>query len=129
MGTRTAGYGWMVTYDHIADDTVAAPSNSNAKGMQGPHDIAPDVVARLEAAAKARGRKAAVNADPDIKWFRMYDDDGEVYYTGAFLALPGYDGYEEGFEPLEDFGTPNAGAVRIDYLTWDEDGEAVWSTL
>lgn len=41
------------------------------------------------------------------KAFRMYDDDGELYYSGRII------GEYEGLEPLEDYGTPNAGATEI----------------
>lgn len=40
--------------------------------------------------------------------FKMYDDDGELYYSG--YAKPDAD-----FDPLDDFGMPNAGCTRIDY--------------
>lgn len=39
--------------------------------------------------------------------FRMYDADGELYYQGYIC------GDYSGFEPLDDFGTPNAGATDI----------------
>lgn len=41
------------------------------------------------------------------KGFRMYDADGVLYYEG-FIC-----GDFCGFEPLDDFGTPNAGATDI----------------
>jgi hypothetical protein len=40
--------------------------------------------------------------------FKMYDDDGELYYEGYSLA--GSD-----FGPLWDFGMPNAGCTGIKY--------------
>ncbi len=40
--------------------------------------------------------------------FEMRDDDGEVYYRGFLLG-------GNGFEPLDDFGRPNAGATDIYY--------------
>lgn len=40
--------------------------------------------------------------------FKMYDDDGELYYSG--LAKLNAD-----FDPLDDFGTPNAGCTEIRY--------------
>lgn len=53
------------------------------------------------------------NLDPEIKHnrahFVMKDDDGETYYEGEIY------GDYDGFEPLDDFGTPNAGATRIFY--------------
>lgn len=50
--------------------------------------------------------------------FRMYDDDGELYYSG--WAKP-----DTEFDPLEDFGTPNAGCTSISYyshtkLIWEQ---------
>jgi hypothetical protein len=39
----------------------------------------------------------------------MKDDDGITYYEGEIY------GDYDGFEPLDDFGTPNAGAVSIWY--------------
>ena len=42
--------------------------------------------------------------------FSMYDDDGNCYYEGMIY------GDFDGFEPLEDFGMPNAGctAMKLD---------------
>jgi len=39
--------------------------------------------------------------------FAMYDDDHEFYYEGMIY------GDYNGFEPLDDFGRPNAGATQI----------------
>ena len=63
---------------------------------------------------------AEVRAHPDRARFRMYDDDGIHYYSGLIVEDPD----ASGFEPLEDFGMPNAGCTRIDYL---EGGK--WQTL
>ena len=41
--------------------------------------------------------------------FKMYDDDQELYYTGRIV------GDYDGFEPMDDFGTPNAGCTGIMY--------------
>jgi len=41
--------------------------------------------------------------------FVIKDDDGETYYEGDIY------GEYSGFEPLDDFGTPNAGASAIFY--------------
>jgi len=41
--------------------------------------------------------------------FKMYDDDGNLYYSGLMSEECGIEG-----DPLMDFGTPNAGAVRLD---------------
>lgn len=41
--------------------------------------------------------------------FQMFDDDGEHYYLGRII------GDYDGFEPLDDFGMPNAGCTIIKY--------------
>lgn len=42
--------------------------------------------------------------------FRLYDDDGTLFYSGRMSDDC------EGHEPLYDFGMPAAGAVRLDML-------------
>ena len=68
------------------------------------------------------GKEGPWNADTTLtaepERFRMKDDDGIVYYKGVIY------GDYEGFEPLDDFGMPNAGCVVIEYMT---DGE--WKML
>lgn len=49
--------------------------------------------------------------------FRMLDDDEEVYYEG-------YTSISSSFDPLDDFGMPNAGCTDIQYR---ENGE--WKSL
>lgn len=43
--------------------------------------------------------------------FKMFDDDGMLYYSGYVKPDPD----QEGFEPLDDYGTPNAGCTEIQY--------------
>ena len=45
------------------------------------------------------------------KRFSMYDDDGGLCYEGVFVG----DDDATGFEPLEEFGMPNAGCTEIRY--------------
>ena len=47
-----------------------------------------------------------------IHHFKMYDDDGELYYSG-------YSNDDSSFNPLDDYGTPNAGATEIRYKVKD----------
>ena len=84
-------YGGIITVDFISSGGRPG-TNSNAIGMVGPRDCSFDISEILK-----KGKK-----------FRMYDDDGELYYEGYLL-------HGDGFEPLDDFGTPNAGAVDIKY--------------
>jgi hypothetical protein len=52
--------------------------------------------------------------------FRMYDDDGILCYEGASNDSES----EAGFDPLDDYGTPNFGCTEIRYLR-----EGEWVTL
>ena len=59
----------------------------------------------------AEDKQGPKGLDPAIKdnsaTFAMYDDDGELYYKGVIY------GDYSGFEPLDDFGTWNAGCTEI----------------
>jgi hypothetical protein len=109
-------YAWVIDTDHLDGDESADA------GTSGPRDAPSVLLARL--------------ANGDGRRFRTYDDDGELYYSGRFLAaddpspvVPGKERPvndllgEDAFGPLDDFAMPNAGAVRIDYLStrgsWD----------
>ncbi len=83
---RKARYRWKITRDRLEDD----PKYSD-KGVEGPRNLDEDLTTNA-----AR--------------FSMYDDDGVCYYEGMIY------GDYDGFEPLDDFGTPNAGctAIKVD---------------
>lgn len=87
-------YGWMITEDHV-DGRI---------GVRGPRNC-PYTPEEIEAKGKE---------------FRLYDGDGELYYEGKIVM----DDNCSGFEPLDDYGMPNAGATDIRYLQG-----AVWRTL
>lgn len=109
-------YGWVITADHLAEPGAEPGSwAENAATVMGPRAISPTLADRLRA---GEGRT-----------FRLYDDDGELYYSGRIVfvdrsaengdpnavsvlssSLP-----DEAFGPLYDFGMPNAGAVEIRY--------------
>ena len=92
-----ASYGWIITRDRLH----TAESKENRKGVAGPRNIHPDT---LDALKKGKGER-----------FRMLDDDRNVYYEGLFIEVEGREACEGGFEPLDDFGTPDAGCVLIQY--------------
>tara|TARA_R110000803_G_scaffold59101_4_gene117467 strand:- start:3539 stop:3823 length:285 start_codon:yes stop_codon:yes gene_type:complete len=71
---------------------VIGENDSTECGLVGPHNLGGEFGAN-----KAR--------------FRMYDDDGNPIYEGYIT------GDFDGFEPLDDFGTPNAGCTAIKYLS------------
>lgn len=69
-------YGFIIDVDLIADPEYPPATNCNAAGVVGPRDIDPAVCSSLEAGC---GRR-----------FRLYDDDGELYYEGRYIG-PGWD--------------------------------------
>lgn len=103
--TFMSGYCWNITADHVDEDAF--------KRTVGPWN----------------GDESLLKLEPANKWgeagtrqFKMYDDDGNLYYEGIIGYTSEYADRAEslGFEPLDDYGMPNAGAVRIDYKEGDE---------
>lgn len=122
--TPAPTYAWVVDADLLYNDDPSI--GRNEAGTFGPHDISPELQARLEAGEGER-------------WV-CYDDDGIPYYRGRIV------GTYEGDEPLMDFAMPNAGAVRIEFepsiptqvtdrlaaaldLMQEHNGEALWPEL
>lgn len=97
-------YAWVITKDKIAEPGEPEGTNANAVGVVGPCQAKYDAEF-----IKKNGKK-----------FRMLDDDGNIYYYGFIYHEPDSDSEDEGFEPLSDFGTPNAGAVHIEYKENEE---------
>ena len=81
----TAPYRWKIDKDFLDGS-----GEHSAVGTEGPRDLDDNV-----------------SANP--KGFTMYDDDDNAYYHGWLY------GDYEGFEPVDDFGMPNAGAVHIKF--------------
>lgn len=88
-------YSWTITKDHLDGEDT---------GITGPGGTTFDWEANPTAGEE----------------FKMYDDDNELYYTGR---LVGDD--VAGFEPLDDYGMPNAGCTGIKYKSKD----GVWEYL
>lgn len=91
---NTTHYAWVITFDHLeqAADRTAGPRGSRC-----------ETVDELKAAY------------PVVRKFKMFDDDGELYYTGFIGVSKADNDGELLFAPLEDYGTPAAGCTRIDY--------------
>ena len=87
---------WEITEDFMPDPGAKPGTNLNAVGVMGPG-----------------GGDFSL---PRTFAFRMYCDDGELMYEGRSS--------DQDFGPLEDFGTPNAGATEIRYLV-----KGKWETL
>ncbi len=93
------GYEWTITKDLLAQPTDRPGTNMNAVGVVGPRG--------------AKHTSEEIRKDKRARVFRMLDDDREVYYEGCIVSDE--PGSEDDFGPLDDFGTPNAGAVIIQY--------------
>ena len=94
-----SAYGWIIDTDRDPDLRYNPGTNMNAKGLMGPSGISQEHVDLLR-------------LGDGIK-FHLFDDDGNLMYEGRFL---GDSESEDGFGPLDDFGTPNAGCTYIKYL-------------
>jgi len=72
------------------------------------------------AKVEVEGPSTCPDSDASFTWtrFKMYDDDGELYYEGVMNQ------YCDGFEPLNHYGMPNAGCTEIRIL---EQGK--WVTI
>jgi hypothetical protein len=88
---RYAPYGWIIDRDVIGDE----PSSND---LCGPRNIDPAI-------------EKSLRDGKDGVWFQMFDDDWNLYYEGRYVGPDD----ETMFAPLDDFGTPNAGAVTIKY--------------
>lgn len=97
-------YGWIITWGNpeIGLD--------DAEGIRGPHDM--PLINELDMP------QATLS---DLIEFKMFDDDGEHYYTGRlWLDDERTDVWteaeeEEAFGPLYDFGQPDSGCTEIRY--------------
>lgn len=96
-------YAWYITRDFISKEG----ESDYSVGSAGPRWATDEDIER----AKTEGRE-----------FRMLDDDGIVYYHGKVWYSENVN--EDDGNPLDDFGTPNAGAVTLQYK---ENGE--WKSV
>lgn len=106
-----SSYAWIITRDHLNEADPEFWNNSEGRsdvGTIGPRNATPEQIAALES---GKGET-----------FRMYDDDGELYYTGLFL---GDSRSEDALGPLDDYGTPNAGCTEIRFAR----AGGVWETI
>lgn len=90
-------YGWIITHDHIENGEY------NSVGTTGPGTADEEMIE----AVKAEGNHRTP--------FKMYDDDGELYYEGWFTMDDEHSLDDTMVGPLTDFGMPNAGATRVVY--------------
>jgi hypothetical protein len=103
-------FAWMITVDHLyksAPDTF-----SDETGVTGPSEAPDDLIDALEMDNQPKNAMTYT--------FRMYDDDGELYYTGRLITFSPDPSEEALYAPLADFGGPNAGATLIKYTNHPE---------
>jgi len=105
---KVAPYAWIIHTDHMGDEP-------HVPGTIGPRDAPDDLIARLH---RGEGQP-----------FRLYDDDGELYYSGRIVSdppTPDRSPGDDAFGPLNDFGEPNAGCTEIRYRSGPKGS---WETL
>lgn len=86
-----ARYYWVILADHV--------EGGQRVGCGGPRSADP---ARV---------KRGTSFPEEGERFRLYDDDGRLCYEGWIT------GDYTGFEPLDDFGMPNAGCTEVRYMS------------
>lgn len=111
-------YAWIIDKDHTANEGDEPGTNMNAVGIMGPRDAPDEYLEWLKAGTSDLPVAGGVGLT--VLHFRMYDDDGELYYTGRYISNDG----EPEFGPLDDYGAPNAGATHIEFKNakgeWEE---------
>lgn len=102
---------WLITTDHLNQH-----DDGNEEGTWG----TPLGGVRLCRDGKSRDPDGhGLNPkDPSLVRFQITDYDGEVYYTGVMTKS--LRDSEHILAPLNDFGTPNAGATMLEI--WDDTG-------
>lgn len=105
-----AYYAWRIDKDNLAESLAIG---TNETGVAGPYNAPENLLNYLSS-----GRNGKAPEGVKAYKFRMYDDDGILYYTGH-LAVIMADGAEPDADalmsPLYDFGGPGAGATLIKY--------------
>lgn len=110
---------WIITEDHINKDTADDPSKvgkmrANRHWMEcyraAPAEAKPPMI---------EGFKQVMTEE-----FRLYDDDGNLYYVGLCKDLDDQEA-DSAFQPL-DWAMNDVGAVRMDYR---KIGATEWKTL
>ncbi len=98
-------YAWIIDTDHLAEGPKDPYDDT---GVMGPSQAPDDLLAMLTD-NEAPEVEGALTYD-----FHMYDDDGELYYTGRMITTEGQT-ERACYGPLGDFGKPNAGCTEIRY--------------
>lgn len=115
-------YAWIIDQDHLTGPggEFYRPEDDE-KGIVGPHNAD---IPRWRLSDYDQSKACLLANYQHHHQFRMYDDDGELYYTGTLYWNGEADQLteEQAYGPLGDYGMPNAGAVEIRYTgrkEWD----------
>ena len=98
-------YAWTITRDHLVEE-----DETGRKYTCGPRNVSDRQAAMLTAGAP-------LPDDMERHVFRMYDDDGELCYTGMAvfpLEAPAFTD-DPLVAPLYEFGAPDAGCTTISW--------------
>lgn len=120
---------WIITVDHISKELNVSRTERGAE----PYASHADRKMRTKKEWRER-YKVASDLDKAIMLgifkaemtdeFRLYDDDGNLYYEGLCLDLDDQEG-DSAFQPL-DWAMNDAGCTRMDYR---KKGQVEWKTL
>lgn len=107
---QTRDYAWRISRDHLFQP--GEPADRNEAGTCGPGSAPDDLLTAVE----WLGARHTTDRGICVAEFRMYDDDGILYYSGWLAYRPEAEGEEHVITgPLVDFGAPNAGCTAIEY--------------
>lgn len=96
------GYKWTITKDLV--------ECGESEGVMNMYPRLNETLADVEVSAEgARTMSKLSNTKWDYVLWKAYDDDGEMLYRGKMIL----DQNSDGFEPLDDFCLPNAGATSL----------------
>lgn len=121
---------WIITIDHI---TKELNDSGEQRGAEADFVTHADRKLRAEKAWREQYKVAdvATKADMLAKFkeemtdeFRLYDDDGNLYYQGLCKDLDQQDG-DSAFQPL-DWAMSDAGCT---YMEYRKKGETEWRIL
>lgn len=110
--TKRRNY-WIIDRDLQPMEGEPEGTNCNAKGVMGPRGCPDD--------AKALTLRFRLLCDGDS------EGQHEVLYEGRMLPWDEQDDDSDGFEPLDNFGRPNAGCTELQY--WQPGKGGGWKFL
>jgi hypothetical protein len=105
-------YKWVITLSTVS---------SEEKGIQNFHPRSELLKKSEVSKSGARALSCQQKKEWSFALWRAYDDDNNLLYEGKSLLS----GDATGFEPLDDFCQPNAGATRIEI----KESNKTWTTL